>query len=128
MVDLPRALGAAAWEALRRAQLAVLLVRDDVRGIAAGREVVHELGGECDRFGLVVRQRRSRLLDPSLVATGVGLPLLGCFADDVGLVVAAERGDPPGRSARSSLARLCRELLGGLPQAYPTEEKALASA
>ena len=101
VVDLPRALGAAAWEALRRAQLAVLLVRDDVRGIAAGREVVHELGGECDRFGLVVRQRRSRLLDPSLVATGVGLPLLGCFADDVGLVLAAERGDPPGRSARS---------------------------
>jgi secretion/DNA translocation related CpaE-like protein len=128
VVDLPRALGAAACEALRRAQLAVLLVRDDVRGIAAGREVVQELGGECDRFGLVVRQRRSRLLDPSLVATGVGLPLLGCFADDVGLVLAAERGDPPGRSARSSLARLCRELLGGLPQAYPIEEKALASA
>jgi secretion/DNA translocation related CpaE-like protein len=128
VVDLPRALGAAACEALRRAQLAVLLVRDDVRGIAAGREVVQELGGECDRFGLVVRQRRSRLLDPSLVATGVGLPLLGCFPDDVGLVLAAERGDPPGRSARSSLARLCRELLGGLPQAYPTEEKALASA
>jgi secretion/DNA translocation related CpaE-like protein len=128
VVDMPRALGAAAWEALRRAQLTVLLVRDDVRGIAAGREVVRELGGECDRFGLVVRQRRSRLLDPNLVATGVGLPLLGSFADDAGLVLAAERGDPPGRSAHSSLARLCRELLGGLAQGYPTEEKALARA
>ena len=43
VVDLPRTLGAAAWEALRRAKLAVLLVRDDVRGVAAGREVVREL-------------------------------------------------------------------------------------
>jgi secretion/DNA translocation related CpaE-like protein len=128
VVDLPRALGAAAWEALRRAKLAVLLVRDDVRGVAAGREVIGELGGGCDRFGLVVRQGRSRLLEPNLVATGVGLPLLGSFTDDPGLVLAAERGDPPGRSARSSLARLCRELLGELSQAYPTEEKALARA
>jgi secretion/DNA translocation related CpaE-like protein len=128
VVDLPRALGAAAWEALRRAKLAVLLVRDDVRGVAAGREVIGELGGECDRFGLVARQGRSRLLEPNLVATGVGLPLLGSFTDDPGLVLAAERGDPPGRSARSSQARLCRDLLGALPQAYPTEEKALARA
>jgi secretion/DNA translocation related CpaE-like protein len=128
VVDLPRALGAAAWEALRRANLAVLLVRDDVRGVAAGREVVRELEGECDRFGLVVRHGRSRLLDPNLVATGVGLPLLGSFADDAGLVMAAERGDPPGRSARSSLARLCRELLSGLPQGRPAEEQALARA
>ena len=126
VVDLPRTLGAAAGEVLRQAKLAVLLVRDDVRGVAAGREMADELKGECDRIGLVVRQGRSRLLEPNLVATGVGLPLLGSFADDPGLVLAAERGDPPGRSARSSLARLCRELLGELPQAYPTEEKALA--
>jgi secretion/DNA translocation related CpaE-like protein len=128
VVDLPRTLGAPAGEALRRVKLAVLLVRDDVRGVASGREVVRELGGECDHFGLVVRQGRSRLLEPNLVATGVGLPLLGSLADDPGLVWAAERGDPPGRSARSPLARLCRELLGDLPQVYPAEEKALATA
>jgi secretion/DNA translocation related CpaE-like protein len=126
VVDLPRALGAAAWEALRRAKLAVLLVRDDVRGIAAGREVVREMEGECDRFGVVVRQSRSRLLEPNLVATGVGLPLLGLLLDDPGLVGAAERGDPPARSGRSCLARLCRELLGDLPQVHSGEEKALA--
>jgi len=128
VVDLPRALGAPAWGALRRAKLALLLVRDDVRGVASGREVVHELGGECDRFGLVVRQGRPRLLEPNLVATGVGLPLLGSLADDLGLVWAAERGDPPGRSARSPLARLCRELLGDLAHVHPAEEKALARA
>jgi secretion/DNA translocation related CpaE-like protein len=126
VVDLPPALGAAAREPLRRAKLAVLVVRDDVRGVAAGREVVRELEGECDRLGLVVRRGRSRLLEPDLVATGVGLPLLGSFADDPSLVVAAERGDPPGRSARSSLARLSRQLLGDLLQTHPNEQKASA--
>jgi secretion/DNA translocation related CpaE-like protein len=127
VVDLPRTLGAAAGEALRRAKLAVLLVRDDVRGIAAGREVAHELAGECDRLGLVVRRGRLRLLEPQLVATGVGLPLLGSFVDDPALVLAAERGEPPARSARSALARLCRQLLRDLPQTHLAEEKGVAT-
>ena len=126
VVDLPRTLGTGAGEALRRAKLAVLLVRDDVRGVAAGREVVRELEGACDSLGLVVRQNRSRLLEPKLVATGVGLPLLGSFVDDPALILAAERGDPPARSARSALARLCRQLLGDLLQTHRTETKALA--
>ncbi len=128
IVDLPRALGAAARETLRIAKLAVLLVRDDVRGVAAGREVVRELEVECDRIGLVVRRGRSRLLEADLVATGVGLPLLGSFADDPSLVVAAERGDPPARAARSSLARLSRQLLGDLLETHSTEQKPLARA
>ena len=128
VLDLPRTLGTTAREALRRAKLAVLLARDDVRGVAAGREVVRELEGECDCLGVVVRQGRSRLLQPDLVATGIGLPLLGSLPDDLGLTLAAERGDPPARSARSSLAGLSRELLGNLPQAYPPAEKALARA
>jgi tetratricopeptide (TPR) repeat protein len=126
VVDLPRTLGAAAWEALRRAELAVLLMRDDVRGVAAGREVVRGLEGGCDRLGLVVRQGRSRLLEPNLVATGVGLPLLGSFVEDQAFALAAERGDPPARSARSALARLCRHLLGDLLPTHLTEETALA--
>ena len=126
VVDLPRTLGAAAWEALRRAELAVLLMRDDVRGVAAGREVVRELEAGCNRLGLVVRQGRSRLLEPNLVATGAGLPLLGSFVDDPTFALAAERGDPPARSARSALARLCRHLLGDLLPTHLTEETALA--
>jgi secretion/DNA translocation related CpaE-like protein len=121
VVDLPRALGAVG-EPLRRAKLAVLVVRDDVRGVAAGREVVRELEGECDRLGLVVRRGRSQLLEPALVATGVGLPLLGSFADEPSLVVAAERGDPPARAARSPLARLSRQLLGDLLETRRTEQ------
>ncbi len=128
VVDISRALGAAACEAVRRAEMTVLLVRDDVRGVAAGRGVVRELEGESDRLGLVVRQGRSHLVEPHLVATGVGLPLLGSFADDPTLVLAAERGDPPARSARSSLARLCRRLLDGLVDRQLTEQKAMARA
>jgi secretion/DNA translocation related CpaE-like protein len=126
VVDLPRTLGAGADDALRRAKLVLLLVRDDVRGVAAGREIVRELEGACDSLGLVVRQNRSHLLEPKLVATGVGLPLLGSFVDDPGLIVAAERGDPPARLARSTLARLCHRLLGDLLQTHPIEEQALA--
>ena len=127
VVDLPRTLGTGAGDALRRAKV-VVLVRDDVRGVAAGREAVRRLEGVCDSLGLVVRQNRSRLLEPKLVATGVGLPLIGSFVDDPALIMAAERGDPPARSARSPLARLCRQLLGDLPQTQRTKLKALARA
>jgi hypothetical protein len=43
------------------------------------------------------------------------------------LVVAAERGDPPARVARSSLAKLCRQLLGDLLDTHSTEHKVLAT-
>jgi secretion/DNA translocation related CpaE-like protein len=128
VVDVSRALGIAVWEALRRAELTVLVVRDDVRGIAAGREALRELAVDCDRLRLVVRQGRSRFLEPHLVATGVGLRLLGTLADDPGLVLAAERGDPPARSARSSLARLCGQLLADLPLQASSEQNVLARA
>jgi hypothetical protein len=124
VVDLARTLGSGAAEALRRAKFVVLLVRDDVRGVAAGREVVRELEG-CPSLGLVVRQSRSRLLQPMLVANGVGLPLIGSFVDDPALILAAERGDPPARSARSALARLCRQLLGDRLRTHRPEEDAL---
>jgi secretion/DNA translocation related CpaE-like protein len=127
VVDLSRAFGIAASEALRRAGLAVLVVRDDVRGVAAGREVARELESDCDRLEIVVRQGRSSLLEPRLVASGVGLPLLGSYADDPSLVVAAERGDPPARSGRSSFARLCRDVLGSLTQMPVAHEKVLVS-
>ena len=128
IIDLGRALGAAISEALRQAELAVLVVRDDIRGIAAGREVVHHLEAECDHLGVVVRHSKSHFLEPKLVADGVGLPLLGSFPEDPALALAAERGDPPGRSLRSSLSRLCRQLLGELPLREPHDERALVRA
>ena len=125
VVDLSRTLGVSASEAVQRAELVLLLVRDDIRGVAAGREVARQLRTESECLGVVVRQGRSRLLQPKLVASGVGLQLLGCFAEDPTLVLAAERGDPPGRSGRSSLARLCRQLLDDLQLGDMAGEEAL---
>jgi secretion/DNA translocation related CpaE-like protein len=128
VVDLSRTLGSTGREALRRAELAVLVVRDDVRGVAAGYEVARQLAGECARRGLVVRQGRSRLLEPRLVASGVDWPLLGSFADDPALLLGAERGDPPARSARSSLARLCAKVLSDLSAPYLDQQEARVEA
>ena len=57
------------------------------------------------------RHLRSRNLAPQLVASGLGIDLIGTLSDDSGLAVAAERGDPPGRSSRSPLAELARRVL-----------------
>jgi secretion/DNA translocation related CpaE-like protein len=128
VVDLSRTFGSAGGEALRRAELAVLVVRDDVRGVAAGCDVARQIAGDCSRRGLVVRQGRSRLLEPRLVASGVDWPLLGSFADDPALLLAAERGDPPARSARSSLARLCARVLSDLSEPHPIQQEARIEA
>jgi hypothetical protein len=76
----------------------------------------------------VVRQGRSRLLEPRLVASGIDWPLLGSFADDPALLFAAERGDPPARSARSSLARLCMKALSDLSEPHLDQHEARVGA
>jgi secretion/DNA translocation related CpaE-like protein len=111
VVDLPRSLGPASREAILRSDLVLLVARDDIRGIAAAREVARNAGRDGSRLGVVVRQGRSRNLDPQLVATGLDIDLLGTVSDDPNLPAAAERGDPPARSARSPLAQLARLVL-----------------
>ena len=44
----------------------------------------------------------------------LGLPLAGWLAPEPGLAAAQERGEPPGRSGRGPLVRLCTELLADL--------------
>jgi len=111
VVDIPRGLGPAARAIVRRADRVLLVVQADIRGIAAGREMVRELEPACRELSLVVRLGRSVSLDAETVATGLALPLAGTIAEDPSLVAAAECGDPPARSARSPLARTCREIL-----------------
>lgn len=111
VVDVPRSLGPAAREAVRRADQVLLLVQADVRGVAAGREMVRALDQACRSLQLVVRHGRARGLDPRTVASGLDLELAGTLGDDPALLLAAECGDPPARSARSPLARACRGIL-----------------
>ncbi len=120
-LDVSRDLGPDLLEPMSAGAAWLLVVRDDIRGVAAGRERAVELL-EVDLCpGLVVRRGRSGILDPESVADGLGLELKGILADEPGLVLAAERGDPPGRSARSPLAQLARNLLQQLPRAVEVD-------
>ena len=115
VADLPRSLTPACREALRQADDVLVVVRADLRGIAAARELLQELRPACAALSVLVREGRVRGVDADAVAGALGLVRAGTIPFDVGLVLAAERGDPPGRSPRSPLARSCRQVLEGLP-------------
>ena len=61
------------------------------------------------------------MLDPDSVSDGLGLVLDGTLSDEPGLVLAAERGDPPGRSQRSPLTHLALSLLQQVPRQVESE-------
>ena len=98
-----------------------MVVREDLRGLACGRQLLEKIGPGTGQRGLVVRQSRARLISAETVAEALGLPLLGTLVDEQALAVAAERGDPPARSARSPLAQLCRQVLADVLTAVPDE-------
>lgn len=111
VVDVPRWLDTDQLEPLSSAGAWLMVVRDDLRGVTAGRECFRTLETLGVRPGLVVRTGRTRLLDRRSVADGVGAELLAVLSDEPGLLQAAERGDPPGRSGRSPLGQVARRLL-----------------
>jgi secretion/DNA translocation related CpaE-like protein len=114
VVDLPRAPEWVAREVGRHADLMLVVVRADVRGISAARAVLDRLA-DGPQPQLVVRRRRGGPLTATAVADGLAVPLAGTVPDDPALRLGAERGDPPARSARSPLALSCRAVLGRLP-------------
>jgi len=111
VVDLPRHLDPAHDEVLTRATRVLLLARADVRGVAAADHAARGLVSRCRALEAVVRTGPGRVLDPGLVADTLDLPLAGVLEEDHTVRSAAERGDPPGRSGRSPLGRLCGRLL-----------------
>jgi secretion/DNA translocation related CpaE-like protein len=114
VVDLARPAGAVGTEVLRRAERTLLVVGADVRGIAAAQQRAVGLRESVADVGVVVRRPRRGGIEPRLVAEALELPLAGTLAEDPSLRQAAERGDPPGRAARSPVARLSRKLLADL--------------
>jgi secretion/DNA translocation related CpaE-like protein len=111
VVDVPRRLSPAGREALRRADTVLLVVLAQLRGIAAAQRLLVDLEDACTDVTLLVRASRPRGLPPEAVADALGLPLAASLADDPSLPLGAERGEPPGRSGRSPLARSCRAVL-----------------
>jgi secretion/DNA translocation related CpaE-like protein len=97
--------------ALALADVGLLVVAGDVRGIAAGRETFGALDRGGQAWNLLVRRPRAGGLEPSNAAAGLEAGLLGVLADDPAVALAAARGEPPARAARSQLARVCRQVL-----------------
>jgi secretion/DNA translocation related CpaE-like protein len=121
VVDVPRGLGQDLLEAMSADTAWLLVARDDIRGVAAGRERAGELLDVGISPVLVVRRGRAGILDAENVVDGLGLELAGTLSDEPGLVLAAERGEPPGRSPRSPLAQLARSLLQQFPRRVEPE-------
>lgn len=113
-VDVPRSLTGAGREVLRRAHHTLLVVHNDVRGVAAGRQVLRELDGTCSSVAVVVRRSPWHGLPPDATAEALGLVMVGSVSGEPALRQGAERGEPPGRSARSRLSRSCRIILDNL--------------
>ncbi|MGI8457121.1 MAG: septum site-determining protein Ssd [Propionibacteriaceae bacterium] len=93
-----------------QADRTMLVVPARVRAVAAAEQVLGrltDLGAETE---LVVRAVRGGL-EPSAVGHGLGRPVLGVVVDDADVRRSAERGEPPGRRAGSSLGRVAAELL-----------------
>ncbi len=114
VVDAPRSLGAG-WAALEQVDLVVAVVSAHVRGVAAAAEALRSLDLPLGRTAMVVRCGRTRPVPAEVVADSLEIPLIGAWADDPAVVLAAERGDPPGRSPRTNLADLCAAVWQRLP-------------
>ncbi len=115
VVDLPRAMTASSREVLHRAQRTLLVVAANIRAIAAAQQIRPQLLSASSDLHVVVRMPRSGGVDAGTVADAVELPLAGAVGEDSSLDAAADRGEPPGRSARSSIGKLARRLLADLP-------------
>jgi len=114
VVDLPRAPGEAAAEVLRRADRTGVVVTGDVRGLAAARLTLAELAPHCADPGVVLRQRAAGAVDEATAAAGLEVAVVATFRGEPAVQRAADRGEPPGRAARGSLAKACRALLDDL--------------
>ncbi len=115
VLDLPRCRPDVLDAVVPRCDVVMLVATPDVRGAAASLRRVTTLGDRTD-LRLVVRHRprHGHALDPDELASWLGLDVAAELAYDPRLEDALDRGDPPGLSPRSRLARTCGELIARL--------------
>ncbi|KHL15158.1 UNVERIFIED_CONTAM: hypothetical protein LK11_23140 [Mumia flava] len=111
VVDLPRT--GPGDEALEHATAVVVVVRADVRGVAAATRLLPGLLERACEPRLVVRRPAGTATDPRLVAETLGLAAVAVVRDDPGLRRAVDEGiGPLARSPR--LRRAARDVLDSL--------------
>jgi secretion/DNA translocation related CpaE-like protein len=111
IVDAPRRLDEAANEALARSSLVLLLVPAEVRAAASASRVAAGLELVAPDVRVVVRGPAPSGLPAEVVASSLGLPLVGEMEPEPGIDTALEHGDPPARRGRGPLARFCDQFL-----------------
>jgi secretion/DNA translocation related CpaE-like protein len=111
VADLPRRLDEAASEAVAASALTVLLVPAEIRAVAAASRVAAGLLPVAPHVRVAVRGPAPAGLSADVVASSLGLPLLGEMAAEPGIERALERGDPPAWRGRGPLARFCGAVL-----------------
>jgi secretion/DNA translocation related CpaE-like protein len=114
VVDLPRRVDPAAEEALRVAQLVLIVVPAEVRAAAAAARVATAVSAVSPAVRVVVRGPSPSGLSAGLIASSLGLPLAGYLAPEPRLAETLERGEPPAVRGRGPLARFCGDLLDEL--------------
>jgi len=127
IVDLPRHVDGSTAFALETADRTLLAVSADVRACAAAARVAKSLEPHCREMELVVRGSVASRLRAGDMARMLQRPLAGTMRTESGLRAAVEKGNPPIRNGRGSLARTCRQLLAGIvTAAYLTPQPVAA--
>lgn len=106
--DVPRHPDPVADEALRRADLAVLVVPADVRGCVSAARVRRRLSERISRVGAVIRGPATSSLTEADVTEAVGVSVLGWLRDERAVPRALDHGvfDPGRRIGKVSKAVL----------------------
>ncbi len=111
VVDLPRRLDAAAEQALRQADRALIVVPTQVRAVAAAARVASAVLAHCEQLSVVVRATAAGQIPDGQIAEDLQLRITGRMRAEPRLAVALERGEPPGANPRGPLASMCQQLI-----------------
>lgn len=114
IVDLPRPADSAGEIVLPRCTTTLLVVPAEVRAVAAAGRVAARSCALAGDVRAVVRGPSPSGLRPAEVADSLGLPLAATLQTEAGLARTLERGEPPARSGRGSLAAACGDVLNSL--------------
>ena len=119
VVDLPRHLDPAGWEAIGMATVTLLVVPAQLRAVAAGSTLLTRVLRGAGDVRLVVRKPPSSGVSTELVVDALGLPLVASMRDERGLSGWLDQGLGPLRSRRGQLSRACAEVLAAVPGTLP---------
>ncbi len=114
VVDLPRHLDESSTAALCSCDVVLVVVRAELRAVAAAAVVAEAVARGASDVRVVVRTQGRSGLGVNAVASGLGLPCAGEMPHLPGLVRDLDAGVPPGRMSHSRLGRLSDRLLDEL--------------